>query len=655
MITERGRAGDAGLDSVLTSDPPPFALLHRPESTDSDRLDLLIGTIGARRELAELRLPEPRDEAPSGAGRATHDLLVFVPYRQIIERGFACHDDKTPILAMTVKTQVTVSVQEALRRIPDAPVTIENARFDIDDEIYAALVRDVLMNEISTGEGSNFVIKRSFVADIAKFSSWTALAIFRRLLTSEQGAYCTFIVYTGSRAFVGASPEQHVHLAGGTLSMNPVSGTYRYPSSGPSLSGVLNFLGDRKETDELYMVVDEELKMMGRACEQGGRVSGPYLKEMGRLAHTEYVLRGRSSLNVLDAIRETMFAPTVIGSPLENACRVIGRYEPYGRGYYSGILALIGRDANDERVLDSSILIRTADIDRNGRLNFGVGATLVRHSDPETEVAETRAKTAGMRAALGVDNLLSVAPHSWSTPNKVTQKFAAHPEVRKALDLRNTTLARFWLDQPDSADQASSLAGRRVLVIDAEDTFTTMLGHQLRSLGLRVTTTRCDKAIEPEGFDLVIIGPGPGDPSNDHDPKIAKLQTIAARLINGDTPFLAVCLGHQVLSSVLGFKLLRRRRPNQGAQREIDLFGRVERVGFYNSFVAKADGDRAKCSVLSATVEISRDPETGEVHALRGPGFASVQFHPESVLTQNGIMILNSLLTQLIVAHACAN
>lgn len=113
-----------------------------------------------------------------------------------------------------------------------------------------------------------------------------------------------------------------------------------------------------------------------------------------------------------------------------------------------------------------------------------------------------------------------------------------------------------------------------------------------------------------------------------------KLWTVVARLIAGETPFLAVCLGHQVLSSVLGFELLRRSQPNQGAQREIDLFGSAGRVGFYNSFVAKADSDRVELSLLSATVEISRDSETGEVHALRGPGFASVQFHPESVLTQ---------------------
>ncbi|MDE9772178.1 chorismate-binding protein, partial [Pseudomonas aeruginosa] len=105
---------------------------------------------------------------------------------------------------------------------------------------------------------------------------------------------------------------------------------------------VMEFLDNRKEADELYMVVDEELKMMARICEDGGRVLGPYLKEMAHLAHTEYFIEGQTSRDVREVLRETLFAPTVTGSPLESACRVIRRYEPQGRGYYSGVAALIG-------------------------------------------------------------------------------------------------------------------------------------------------------------------------------------------------------------------------------------------------------------------------------------------------------------------------
>ncbi len=162
------------------------------------------------------------------------------------------------------------------------------------------------------------------------------------MLLREKGAYWTFIVHTGERTLVGASPERHISVRDGLAVMNPISGTYRYPPAGPNLAEVMEFLDNRKEADELYMVVDEELKMMARICEDGGRVLGPYLKEMAHLAHTEYFIEGQTSRDVREVLRETLFAPTVTGSPLESACRVIRRYEPQGRGYYSGVAAHAG-------------------------------------------------------------------------------------------------------------------------------------------------------------------------------------------------------------------------------------------------------------------------------------------------------------------------
>ncbi|WNZ07737.1 chorismate-binding protein [Streptomyces sp. 11x1] len=621
------------LDRVLVPQPSPFALLHRPETVGPGLLEVVIGDVSAVGSLAEL----PVRARPAGPGRAAHEVLALLPYRQIAERGFACTDDGEPLLAMTVTDQDVMTVAEAVRRIAEVPIEVTGKHFDVDDETYAEIVRTVIRDEIGEGEGANFVIHRSLVADITDYTLAHALCFFRRLLEYEQGAYWTYLVHTGERTLVGASPERHISLHDGVAVMNPISGTYRYPASGPTLPDVMAFLADPKETDELYMVVDEELKMMARICPDGCRVTGPYLKEMARVAHTEYFVEGRTSRDVREILRETMFAPTVTGSPLESACRVIGRHEPRGRGYYSGAVALIGHDDDGGRTLDSSILIRTADIGGDGRLRIGVGATLVRHSDPGSEVEETRAKAAGLLTALE-----SHRPSG----------FGAHPHINAALARRNDMIAGFWLaDATERERPDSALAGRSALIVDAEDTFTFMLDQQLRALGLAVTVRRYDEPYDLDAHDLVVMGPGPGDPRDMDHPKIAHLAAATGRLLDGRRPFLSVCLSHQVLSARLGFPLRRREVPNQGVQKEIDLFGSRERVGFYNAFAAWSDEEKADCPGVGV-VEISRSPDTGEIHALRGPHFSSLQFHAESLLTQDGPRILREAATRVLLGRA---
>jgi phenazine biosynthesis protein phzE len=610
--------------------PGPFALLRREGRAE---VEVLTGPVETVERLADIPLPD----GPAGPA-----ALALVPYRTVSERGFACVDDGAPLAVLRVTGHLTVPVDAILAALPADPPALTGAAFDVPDEAYAQTVRDVLREEIGRGEGANFVIHRTYRARVGGDPLRAALAVFGRLLRGERGAYWTFCVHTGTRTYVGATPERHVSVEDGLAMMNPISGTYRHPAGGrPDRDGLLAFLADRKEIDELYMVLDEELKMMATVADLGGQVVGPYLKEMTHLTHTEYLLAGRGSLDVRDVLRETMFAPTVVGSPIENACRVIARHERRGRGYYGGVLALLGRDAAGGQTLDAPILIRTVEFGGDGTVSLPVGATLVRHSTPEHEVAETYAKAGGVLTALGLTG-------PGASPAGAAPAFAADPEVDAALAARNATLARFWLDarDPDAPPLAPELAGRRVLVVDAEDTFTGMLAHQLRALGLAVTVRSHLEQPDPAGYDLVVAGPGPGDPGDAADPKMAVLRGIVTGALAGRRPLLAICLGHQVLAAALGLPLLRKDAPYQGMQREIDFFGRPELVGFYSTFTA-----RSASSTLHSphgTVELSRDPASGEVHALRGPTFAGVQFHPESVLTQHGVHLLRDLVAPLV-------
>ncbi|MFE2388442.1 anthranilate synthase family protein [Streptomyces althioticus] len=608
----------------LPHDDRPFALLRRrTPGHDHDTVELLIGPVTSHDRLADLP-----DEG-----------LALVPFRQIRERGFDVRDDGTPLLVLTPEERHEIPLAEALAALPAHDVRVEGGGFDVGDEEYARIVGRVLDEEIGRGEGANFVIRRTYEGGIPGFGRADALALFRRLLEGERGAYWTFVVHTGDRTLVGASPEVHVRASGGTVVMNPISGTYRYPDAGPTPEHLLRFLAAGKEIEELSMVVDEELKMMCTVGDMGGVVIGPRLKEMAHLAHTEYELRGRSSLDVREVLRETMFAATVTGSPVQNACRVIERHEAGGRGYYAGALALIGRDEGGAQTLDSPILIRTADIDAAGRLRVPVGATLVRGSDPAGEVAETHAKAAGVLAALGVR---PGRPRA----EAVRPGLAEDPRVRAALDGRRASLAPFWLRMQERSDALTGHA----LVVDAEDTFTAMLAHVLRAAGLDVTVRRYDEpglreaALAHEG--PLVLGPGPGDPSDTADPKMRFLRGLTAEVIAGNRHgVLGVCLGHELIAAELGLDIVRKEVPYQGAQTEIELFGRPETVGFYNSFVAHCDDEAAR-ELAAHGVEVSR-AANGEVHAVRGPGFAGVQFHPESVLSLDGAAVVRELMGQL--------
>ncbi|MFJ4780855.1 anthranilate synthase family protein [Streptomyces sp. NPDC088762] len=627
------------LSRLLDDSCPPFALLRRrTPGRDHDTVEVLLGAVHEAERLADL----PVGQLPT---------LALVPFRQIRERGFDVRDDGTPLSVLVAEEAYEIPLAQALAGLPAHEVRVDGGRFDVTDEDYAATVARVIEEEIGRGEGANFVIRRTYEGRIEGFGRADALALFRRLLEGERGAYWTYVVHTGERTLVGASPEVHVRMSGGTVVMNPISGTYRYPATGPTADSLLAFLGDRKETEELSMVVDEELKMMCTVGDRGGVVVGPRLKEMAHLAHTEYELRGRSSLDVREVLRETMFAATVTGSPVQNACRVIERYEAGGRGYYAGALALLGLDPAGAQTLDSPILIRTADIAADGVLRVPVGATLVRHSDPAGEVAETHAKAAGVLAALGV------RPAAPRRPAFAASGLADDSRVQAALAARRQDLAPFWLRMQE---QPSSPTGH-ALVVDGEDTFTAMLAHVLRVAGLEVTVRRYDDpglraaALSWEG--PVVLGPGPGNPADAGDPKMRVLRGLAADLLAGHRHgLLGVCLGHELLAAELGLPLVRKAEPAQGAQTRISLFGAEEVVGFYNTYTARCDAATA-ARLAGAGVEISRDPATGEVHALRSaptalaptalaaPRFAGVQFHPESVLTLRGADLLRDLLT----------
>ncbi len=616
---------------------PAWALVRLPGAQS-------VTLVGGTRTHHDLLSDVPLDSGPPEAGRR-FDRLLCVPFAQIRERGFEVHADDAPLSSIDIDVETTVSCADLEALSSDQPLrTTGPAGFTVGDDAYAELVATIIRDEIGRGEGANVVVARDYRTQIVSWDAAAAIAVFLRLLRQERGAYWTFLVFTGDRYLIGASPERHVRVQSGEVTMNPISGTFRLGDAeraGDLTERLLGFLGDEKEIFELFMVVDEELKMMCGMCADGGAITGPFLKPMSHLVHTEYLLSGRSSLDVRAVLRDSMFAATVTGSPVENACRLITRYEAGGRGYYGAVLALVGRDPHGGPTVDAPIVLRTADVSVDGRLRVTAGATLVRDSQPRSEVAETHAKAAGILSAFG---LVPAAP---SEPAAVTT-LVEDSAVVTALASRNEQLSRFWLADQSATAPTPELAGRRVVVLDGEDDFVAMLRHMLRVLGMAsVSISHRDyHQGDFEEADLVIVGPGPGDPRDLTDPKIATFRAAVNTLLETRQPFLAVCLGHQVLCGALGLDLVFKDIVFQGTRTMVDILGRQENVGFYNTFVARTSPDRE----LPSGVSVDADRQTGDVHLLRGPHFVGVQFHAESILTENGFDLLREIVRSLLVS-----
>lgn len=223
---------------------------------------------------------------------------------------------------------------------------------------------------------------------------------------------------------------------------------------------------------------------------------------------------------------------------------------------------------------------------------------------------------------------------------------AADPTVAALLSSRNARLADFWLN-PQGDDLTGPFAGRTAVVVDAEDRFTTMLAHQLRHLGLDVTIRAWSEVDDTEldSADLVVAGPGPGDPRDAASDRIARMRQVVSRRVDEGAPLLAVCLSHQILSDGLGIDLAPLDAPHQGLQKAVPVFGEDASIGFYNTFTARV----APGTSSVGAAEVSADPVCGDVYALRGEHFASIQGHLESILSRDGIRTLERL-----VSHALA-
>jgi anthranilate synthase component II len=185
-----------------------------------------------------------------------------------------------------------------------------------------------------------------------------------------------------------------------------------------------------------------------------------------------------------------------------------------------------------------------------------------------------------------------------------------------------------------------------VLVIDNYDSFTYNLVQYLGELGADVRVRRNDQVTLGEvgvmAPDQIVISPGPGRPED------AGVSMEVIRRFGPSTPLLGVCLGHQAIGMVFGGEVVRARAPKHGKTSTIvhdgkGVFAGVRApfpAGRYHSLVVAAER-------VPAELEVSaRTDDDGTIMGVRHRTYPihGVQFHPESVLTEEGRRILRNFL-----------
>ena len=192
----------------------------------------------------------------------------------------------------------------------------------------------------------------------------------------------------------------------------------------------------------------------------------------------------------------------------------------------------------------------------------------------------------------------------------------------------------------------------KFLIIDNYDSFVYNIAQYLGEIGVECDVVRNDKItleeIKQKKYDAIIISPGPGTPE---ERKYFGVCSDVIKDIGSSTPILGVCLGHQGIIHAFGGKVtnaecVRHGKTSPVEHKESELFKDVKnpfRATRYHSLV----GDKTIIpNILEVTATAADD---GEVMAVRHKKYLieGVQFHPESIMTEDGKKILSNFIKQV--------
>src|SRR5579871_5670293 len=420
--------------------------------------------------------------------------------------------------------------------------------------------------------------------------------VFQRLCRINPSPYGALMNLGDGEFLVSASPEMFVRSDGRRVETCPISGTIaRGTDAIGDAEQILKLLNSEKDEFELNMCTDVDRNDKARVCVPGTikvlarRQIETYSKLFHTVDHVEGMLR--PGFDSLDAFLTHAWAVTVTGAPKLWAMQFVEDHERSPRRWYAGAIGAVNFDGS----INTGLTIRTIRM-KDGLAEVRVGATCLFDSDPAAEDRECQVKAAALFQALRGDP----------------------PRPLSAL-------------APDATG-----SGKRVLLIDHDDSFVHMLADYFRQVGANVTVVRyvhASQMLERANYDLLVLSPGPGRPE---DFDIAStIETALAKKL----PVFGVCLGVQAIGEYFGGRLGQLRQPAHGRPSRVRVAGgRLMQnlpneivIGRYHSLYVERDS-------MPDVLQVTASTEDGVAMAIEHKTLpvAGVQFHPESLMSLGG-------------------
>lgn len=281
-------------------------------------------------------------------------------------------------------------------RLPDA---VAHAPISLDEEAPGRFVERMLRAQAHIRAGDIYQANLSRVWRGRIGEDFDSAALYRALRATNPAPFAAFARFRGL-AILSSSPERLVRIEGTNISTRPIAGTR--PRSGRSAEDhaeTAALVAHPKERAEHIMLIDLERNDLGRVCRAGSVVVDEFMivESYAHVHHIVSNVRGvlRDDVSPVGALRAVFPGGTITGCPKIRCMQIIAELERTGRGAYTGSIGYLTRQGD----ADFNILIRTITI-AAGQIELRAGGGIVADSDPEAELAETRAKARGLLLAL---------------------------------------------------------------------------------------------------------------------------------------------------------------------------------------------------------------------------------------------------------------